>query len=104
MRQFFITIPVEVEEAALIDGASRLQILTRIFLPASTPALATLTTFMFLYAWNSFFWPLVVINTGNGLKDIPSALRAVELAGTRPLHVAPELTAVQAALEAYLPS
>lgn len=65
MRQFFITIPVEIEEAALIDGASRLQILTKIFLPASTPALATLTTFMFLYAWNSFFWPLVVINTGN---------------------------------------
>jgi multiple sugar transport system permease protein len=65
MRQFFITIPREIEEAALIDGASRLQILWRIFLPASTPALATLTTFVFLYAWNSFFWPLVVINTGN---------------------------------------
>lgn len=65
MRQFFITVPKEIEEAALIDGASRFQILWRIFLPASTPALATLTTFMFLYAWNSFFWPLVVINTGN---------------------------------------
>lgn len=65
MRQFFITIPREIEEAALIDGASRLQILWRIFLPASTPALATLATFTFLYAWNSFFWPLVVINTGN---------------------------------------
>ncbi|MCP5096664.1 MAG: carbohydrate ABC transporter permease [Chloroflexi bacterium] len=65
MRQFFITVPKEIEEAALIDGASRLQILIRIFLPASTPALATLTTFTFLYAWNSFFWPLVVINTGN---------------------------------------
>lgn len=65
MRQFFITIPKEIEEAALIDGANRLQILMRIFLPASTPALATLTTFTFLYAWNSFFWPLVVINTGN---------------------------------------
>ncbi len=65
MRQFFITIPKEIEEAALIDGASRLQILLRIFLPASTPALATLATFTFLYAWNSFFWPLVVINTGN---------------------------------------
>jgi multiple sugar transport system permease protein len=39
--------------------------LWRIFLPASTPALATLATFTFLYAWNSFFWPLVVINTGN---------------------------------------
>lgn len=65
MRQFFITIPREIEEAALIDGASRLQILRRLFLPASAPALATLTTFVFLYAWNSFFWPLVVINTGN---------------------------------------
>lgn len=65
MRQFFITIPKEVEEAALIDGASRLTILTRIFLPASVPALATLATFTFLYAWNSFFWPLVVVNTGN---------------------------------------
>ncbi len=65
MRQFFISIPREIEEAALIDGASRLQILWRIFIPASTPALATLTTFTFLYAWNSFFWPLVVINTGN---------------------------------------
>jgi multiple sugar transport system permease protein len=65
MRQFFISIPTEIEEAAIIDGASRLQILWRIFLPASTPALASLTTFTFLYAWNSFFWPLVVINTGN---------------------------------------
>ena len=55
MRQFFITIPREIEEAALIDGASRLQILWRIFIPASTPALATLTTFTFLYAWNSSF-------------------------------------------------
>ncbi|MCS7088752.1 MAG: carbohydrate ABC transporter permease [Thermoflexales bacterium] len=65
MRQFFITIPREIEEAALIDGASRLTILTRIFLPASVPALATLATFAFLHAWNSFFWPLVVVNTGN---------------------------------------
>lgn len=65
MRQFFITVPKEVEEAALIDGASRAQILWRIFIPASIPALATQATFTFLYAWNSFFWPLVVINTGN---------------------------------------
>ncbi|MCP4424609.1 MAG: carbohydrate ABC transporter permease [Chloroflexi bacterium] len=65
MRQFFISIPKEIEEAAVIDGASRLQILWRIFIPASTPAIASLTTFTFLYAWNSFFWPLVVINSGN---------------------------------------
>ncbi|PKO10476.1 MAG: hypothetical protein CVU40_05075 [Chloroflexi bacterium HGW-Chloroflexi-2] len=65
MRQFFITVPKDIEEAALMDGASRFEILYRIFLPAAAPALATLATFTFLYAWNSFFWPLVIINTGN---------------------------------------
>jgi multiple sugar transport system permease protein len=70
MRQFFLTIPKEIEEAALIDGASRLQILWRIFIPAATPALATLATFTFLYAWNSFFWPLVIINTGNTANHV----------------------------------
>ncbi len=70
MRQFFITIPKEIEEAALIDGASRFQILWYIFMPASTPALATLATFTFLYAWNSFFWPLVIINTGNEANHV----------------------------------
>jgi ABC-type glycerol-3-phosphate transport system permease component len=65
MRQFFITVPKEIEEAAILDGASRLEILTKIFIPASVPALATLSTFTFLYAWNSFIWPLVIINVGN---------------------------------------
>ena len=65
MRQHFITFPKEIEEAALLDGASRLQILTEILIPASVPALATQATFTFLYAWNSFFWPLVIINVGN---------------------------------------
>ncbi len=65
MRQHFITFPKEIEEAALLDGASRLQILRQILIPASVPALATQATFTFLYAWNSFFWPLVIINVGN---------------------------------------
>jgi len=70
MRQFFLTIPREIEEAALLDGASRFEILWRIFVPASVPALATLATFTFLYAWNSFFWPLVIINTGNSENHV----------------------------------
>jgi multiple sugar transport system permease protein len=70
MRQFFVSVPKEIEEAALIDGASRFQILMRIFVPASLPALATLATFTFLYAWNSFFWPLVIINTGNEANHV----------------------------------
>ena len=70
MRQFFLSIPKEIEEAALLDGASRFQILMRVFIPASVPALATLATFTFLYAWNSFFWPLVIINTGNEANHV----------------------------------
>lgn len=65
MRQHFITFPKEIEEAALMDGASRMQVLTKILIPASVPALAAQSTFTFLYAWNSFLWPLVVINVGN---------------------------------------
>ncbi len=65
MRQFFVSIPVELEEAAFIDGARRWRILWRIFVPLSWPAIATLATFSFLYAWNSFIWPLVAIGTGN---------------------------------------
>ncbi len=65
MRQFFVSIPKELEEAAIIDGASRWRILWQIFVPLSIPAIATLTTFSFLYAWNSFVWPLIVIDSGN---------------------------------------
>ncbi len=65
MRQHFITFPKEIEEAALLDGASRFRILKDIIIPASVPALATQATFTFLYAWNSFIWPLVIINVGN---------------------------------------
>ena len=70
MRQFFVTIPKELEEAALIDGASRWTILWKIFVPLSIPAIATLTTFAFLYAWNSFLWPLIVIDSGNQAASV----------------------------------
>lgn len=65
MRQFFISIPKEIEEAALLDGASRLRVLWQIFVPLSRPAIATLAIFSFLYAWNSFLWPLLIINEAN---------------------------------------
>lgn len=65
IRQFFVTIPGELEEAAAIDGAGRWTVLWKIYVPLSWPAIATLATFMFLYAWNSFIWPLVSINLGN---------------------------------------
>jgi ABC-type glycerol-3-phosphate transport system permease component len=70
MRQFFISIPKEIEEAAMLDGASRFRILWQLFVPLSTPAIATLAIFSFLYAWNSFLWPLISINQGNELNHV----------------------------------
>jgi multiple sugar transport system permease protein len=63
LRQFFRTLPIELEEAARIDGASRLGVLFKILLPLSTPALATLAAITFLESWNDFLWPLIVIQS-----------------------------------------
>jgi multiple sugar transport system permease protein len=63
LRQFFRTLPIEYEEAARVDGASRLTVLLRIVLPLSAPALATLAALTFLDSWNSFLWPLIAINS-----------------------------------------
>ncbi|MEO8286148.1 MAG: carbohydrate ABC transporter permease [Chloroflexota bacterium] len=58
MRQFFLTLPKELEEAAYLDGASPFTIFSRIILPLSKPALATLAVFSFMGSWNAFLWPL----------------------------------------------
>jgi len=63
MRQFFRTLPIDLEEAARIDGCSRLGVLFRIVLPLSGPALATLAVITFLYSWNDFLWPLISIQS-----------------------------------------
>jgi len=82
MRQFFLGLPKELEEAAVIDGASRLRILWSIFVPLSGPAIATQFTISFLYAWNSFIWPLIVMQSKSnyvvtqGLADIQGAYNA----------------------------
>jgi multiple sugar transport system permease protein len=65
LRQFFRTIPVELEEAARIDGTSRLGVLFKIVLPLSLPALSTVAVITFLDSWNSFLWPLIVIDSEN---------------------------------------
>jgi multiple sugar transport system permease protein len=61
LRQFFMGLPRELEEAALLDGASRFQVFTRIVLPLSRPALATLFLLSVLTNWNDFLWPLYVL-------------------------------------------
>ena len=62
LRQFFLTIPEELSEAARLDGASELTILTRVVVPLSWPALATVALFQFLATWNDFAGPLLYLN------------------------------------------
>ncbi|MBD2728062.1 carbohydrate ABC transporter permease [Nostoc sp. FACHB-892] len=73
LRQYFQTIPVELEEAAAIDGANRLQILWRVMLPLARPALVTLFLFTFIGEWNDLFKPLV-FTTRPELRTVQLAL------------------------------
>ncbi|MDN5725680.1 MAG: carbohydrate ABC transporter permease [Propionibacteriales bacterium] len=63
LRQFFLNIPKEVEEAALIDGASKVRVFFTLILPMSAPAVATLLVLTFITSWNDYFWPLMVSYT-----------------------------------------
>jgi multiple sugar transport system permease protein len=62
MRQFFLSLPAELEEAALLDGCSSWGVFFRVVLPLAKPALATLAIFTLLGAWNDLVWPLIAIN------------------------------------------
>lgn len=65
LRQFYISLPDELEEAALVDGASYWRIYWRIILPLSRPILAALAVFFFLANWNSFVWPMTITSDPN---------------------------------------
>jgi ABC-type glycerol-3-phosphate transport system permease component len=73
MRQFMMSIPTELIEAARIDGASEFRIYLQLILPSSKPALAALAIFIFLESWNSFLWPLIVIDTPD-MRTLPLGL------------------------------
>jgi multiple sugar transport system permease protein len=62
MRQFFLSLPSELEESGMLDGANRWQVFFRIVLPLAKPALATLAIFTLLGSWNDLVWPLIAIN------------------------------------------
>lgn len=73
LRQYFLTVPVELEEAAALDGANRLQILWRVMLPLARPALVTLFLFTFIGEWNDLFKPLI-FTTRPALRTVQLAL------------------------------
>jgi multiple sugar transport system permease protein len=73
LRQFFLTLPRELGEAAMIDGCSPLGIYWRVVLPLSRPALAALAILTFIGTWRSFMWPLIVTHTPD-LFTLPLAL------------------------------
>lgn len=77
MRQFFQSIPRELEEAATIDGAGTLTTFWRIIMPMTMPALATLGILSFMGSWNSFLWPLLIVNDRD-MMTLPVALSALQ--------------------------
>jgi ABC-type glycerol-3-phosphate transport system permease component len=98
MRQYFLTVPRELLEAARIDGASELRIFVQIAVPLVTPAVSALIIFIFMNNWNSFLWPLLVTNKEDmmtlplGIANFQSVystnfpqLMAVSLAATAPV-------------------
>ncbi len=81
MRQFFESIPRELEEAAYIDGANRVQTFFYVVLPLAKPALATLGIITFLGSWNDFLWPLLILKD-RALLTLPPGLRTLQGAYT----------------------
>jgi multiple sugar transport system permease protein len=77
LRQFFMTIPRELDEAAKIDGAGHLTILFRVIIPLSWPAISALTIFLFQAYWNDFFWPNVFLSSTDQLT-LPLGLVALQ--------------------------
>lgn len=73
LRQFFLTLPRELDEAARIDGCNEFSIYWRIILPLSGPALATLAVFHFMYNWNDFLWPLLITSSLE-MRTLPAGL------------------------------
>jgi multiple sugar transport system permease protein len=97
-RQFFLTIPREIDDAAMIDGANHFQILFRIMLPLSVPALLTCLALSSVQRWNDFFGPLIYINT-NAKQVLAVALTYFNV----PNQATPQNTLMAAAVVTVIP-
>lgn len=78
LRSYFVTVPVEVEESALIDGCSRLAVIWRIVLPLAAPALAAVSLYVFMIAWNEFLYALLFITQSPELWTLPLGLQQLD--------------------------
>lgn len=76
-KQFFDGIPPELEEAAIVDGASRLRVYWQIWMPLSQPVIAAVAIFTFVTSWNNFLWPFIVV-TGTDMMTVPVGLATVQ--------------------------
>ena len=74
LRQFFMTLPRELDEAAMIDGASPLRVLWSVIIPQSYPAIVAVTVFHIVWAWNDYFGPLIYLSTRLEIQPISVAL------------------------------
>ena len=79
LKKFFDQIPRELEEAAVMDGASRMRIFLQIILPLSRPILAAVAIFVFISAWNNFLWPFISTNDGS-ILTLPVGLQTIKSA------------------------
>jgi multiple sugar transport system permease protein len=77
LRQFFLSVPRELEEAAYLDGCGSFGVLRHVVFPMSKPALATLAIFTFMWAWGDFFWPLIVTRS-DSIKTLPLLLQTFQ--------------------------
>jgi multiple sugar transport system permease protein len=79
LRQFFLSLPVELEEAARLDGANTVQVFVRVVLPLAKPALVTLAVLSFLTNWNDFLWPVYVLFSPES-QTLPAGLSTLQSA------------------------
>jgi len=106
MRQFFLGIPGELEDAARIDGCSPFKIWSQIVLPLSGPSLSAVATLTFVSSWNNFLWPLIAINSDNsrtlpvGIAQYMGAMSGAS--GSAPNYGPPLASAVMATIPALI--
>ena len=78
LRSYFVTVPVEIEESALIDGCSRLSVIWRIVLPLAAPALTAVALYVFMIAWNEFLYALLFVTQSPDLWTLPLGLQQLD--------------------------